>query len=245
MRNAPTDCGATTGTIAAAGAAVARRLEGRGADGAVRLLVARFARQLGQVGRHLEPGRAGGRGRAVVDLVAGEEVLDRRAAADEGEARQHGRDTGRRGKGHSGGLHRSAADGRESGGGAARNWLRPRAFALSGRGSPRSREAGFAQRRVDRGLAGLAERRDRQPHRRAAAAEPLQRPLGRRRARLDEERLVQAQQLQLQARASRALPASAAAQSACIARGATLAVTLTLPWPPSSISATAVPSSPE
>ena len=45
--------------------------------------------------------------------------------------------------------------------------------------------------------------------------------------------------------ASRALPAIAAAQSACIARGATLAVTLTLPCPPSSISATAVPSSPE
>jgi hypothetical protein len=37
----------------------------------------------------------------------------------------------------------------------------------------------------------------------------------------------------------------AAMHSSCIRRGATLAVTLTLPWPPSSISATAVPSSPE
>ncbi|CAN6484224.1 unnamed protein product [Victoria cruziana] len=45
--------------------------------------------------------------------------------------------------------------------------------------------------------------------------------------------------------ASRASPASAALQSSRIRRGATLAVTLTLPWPPSSIRATAVPSSPE
>jgi hypothetical protein len=37
----------------------------------------------------------------------------------------------------------------------------------------------------------------------------------------------------------------AAMHSSCISRGATLAVTLTLPWPPSSISATAVLSSPE
>ena len=42
-----------------------------------------------------------------------------------------------------------------------------------------------------------------------------------------------------------ASPAIAAWHSSAIARGATLAVTLTLPWPPSSISATAVWSSPE
>ena len=44
------------------------------------------------------------------------------------------------------------------------------------------------------------ERRDRQAHRRAAAAELLERPLGRRRARLDEQHLVQREQLQLQSR---------------------------------------------
>ena len=40
-------------------------------------------------------------------------------------------------------------------------------------------------------------------------------------------------------------PAMAATHSSCIRRGATLAVTLMLPWPPHSISATAVGSSPE
>ena len=42
-----------------------------------------------------------------------------------------------------------------------------------------------------------------------------------------------------------ALPATAATHSSCISLGAMLAVTLTLPWPPHSISATAVASSPE
>ena len=47
------------------------------------------------------------------------------------------------------------------------------------------------------------------------------------------------------AEARRTSPSSAATHISCISFGATLAVTLTLPWPPSSISATAVPSSPE
>ncbi len=45
--------------------------------------------------------------------------------------------------------------------------------------------------------------------------------------------------------ARRTSPARAASHSSRIRRGATLAVTLTLPWPPHSISATAVGSSPE
>ena len=47
------------------------------------------------------------------------------------------------------------------------------------------------------------------------------------------------------ARAACTWPSIAATHSSCISRGATLAVTLTLPWPPSSISAIALPSSPE
>src|SRR6185369_4690739 len=66
-------------------------LERRRADRAVRrLLVARLLGELRQVGRDLEPGGACRRVRAIVDLVAGEEVLHRRAAGKRGEARGDG-----------------------------------------------------------------------------------------------------------------------------------------------------------
>ena len=56
-----------------------------------------------------------------------------------------------------------------------------------------------------------------------------------------EELLVQRQQLQVDGGAARlALPSTAAMHISCMARGATFAVTLTLPLPPSSIRATAV-----
>src|ERR1019366_5004582 len=84
-----------------------RGLKGRGADAAAWLLVARFARELGQVRRHLEAGRARRAPRAIVDLVAGKQILDRRAAGEGSRAEEAGEDgTESRGEAHSSGLHR-------------------------------------------------------------------------------------------------------------------------------------------
>ena len=66
IRNPPTSCGATTGVATGADAAAAAAVAVWNVDaliGAVRLLVARFARELGQVGRHFERRRARGRRR--------------------------------------------------------------------------------------------------------------------------------------------------------------------------------------
>ena len=227
MRMSPTACGATA---AVAGAPAARwpSLQAAGADARRLRLVARVARQLRQVGRHLE--RRGLAGLAlVVDLVARRN--ESTEAGSSGERRSA--------------TASVAADGCEIGSrmrSPARRAPAPSgaAFERRANGLSQSRPA-VAQRLLDQRLAGSAQRHHRQAQRAAAQAHPRHRPLHGDRVRLAEQLPVQRQQLAAGSR-TRAWPspAIAATHSSCIRRGATLAVTLTLPWPPSSISATAV-----
>src|SRR4051812_27789224 len=75
-----------------------------------------------------------------------------------------------------------------------------------GAGGAGSKQPGVAHRALDDRLALGAERRDRKADGLRGAAEPRERPLGRRRARLDEQRLVQRQQAPMDFRGFAAAP---------------------------------------
>jgi hypothetical protein len=78
----------------------------------------------------------------------------------------------------------------------------------------------------------------------ADQAHLLNGPLDRNRVGFAEQVAVQADQLRVEIPRSRPSPLAAATHISCIRRGATLAVTEMVPWPPSMMKAIAVMSSP-
>ena len=244
MRTSPTDCGATVGRHGAgAGAGAGAAWNVRRADRAARLRIARVAATAGSGRAAPRAGWARCRRRSCSRSCRREHVLERRAAGEHGEQRQQRRQRETTGQ----------ADERFTG------WVSRRDRALQ-RERPRRcrcrRRRGRRWRSEQAGCraaparprpgrlrpSGVIGRRSAAPHRPSRAiAHLVGAGLG-----STNRCLCSGSSLQVDRASPRcASPAIAATHSSCIARGATLAVTLTLPWPPSSISATAVPSSPE